>query len=108
MALLLGLWIALAPFSRPLPGGATFSLEATPRFGCQTPVVGMIGNDQPSADVYTAPRPQAGDPTVIREVDCTWQARFRVAIGTAILAAGFLLLATIRRRGNEAPTEPSD
>ena len=30
LALLLGLWITLAPFARPLPGGAPYTLEATP------------------------------------------------------------------------------
>jgi len=95
---LLGLWIALAPFHRPLAGGAAFSLEATPQVGCRTPVVGMMGDDRPTAEVHTTPRPAEGDPTVLREVDCTGRARFRVALGASLLVLGLLGLAVTRRR----------
>ena len=108
VALCLGLWIGLVPFSRPLPGGAPFSLEATPRIGCQTPVIGMVGHDQPAAEVFTVPRPQAGDPTATKKVDCTRHARFRVTIGTALVVVAIISWTTIRRRGSEASIEPSD
>ena len=84
--LLVGLWIALAPFARPLPGGEAFSFEATPEVGCQSPVIGMFGADQPVADVYTVPRPSEGDPVESRSVDCTGRARFRVAVGGLLVA----------------------
>ena len=41
LALLLGLWIALAPFARPLPGGAPYTLEATPEIDCRSPLIGL-------------------------------------------------------------------
>ncbi len=68
-ALLVGLWVLLAPFSRPLPGGETFSFEATPEIGCRTPVVGMLGDDHPIGEVYTSPLPAQGDPVADSAVD---------------------------------------
>ena len=90
-ALLVGLWVLLAPFSRPLPGGEPFSFEATPEIGCRTPVAGMLGDDRPIAEVYTSPLPIMGDPVVESAVDCTGRARFRVAVGGLLLIASVVL-----------------
>ncbi len=96
-SLLVGLWIVLAPFNRPLPGGEAFSFEATPEIGCRTPVVGMFGDDQPLTEVYTTPIPAEGDPIEQRRVDCTGRARFRVTLG-GLLTLTSLALATRTRR----------
>lgn len=87
---LLGLWIALVPFSRPLPGGAHFDLDATPRVGCRSPAVGAFVDDRPTGTVYTTPRPMEGDPTVEVEVPCGSRARFRLGLGVVLLAGGLL------------------
>ncbi len=97
-ALLLGLWIALAPFTRPLAGGAAFSLEATPEIGCRTPVVGILGDDRPIGEVYASPRPSAGEPMVERVVDCTGHARFRVGLGGLLVVVGLAGLTVGRRQ----------
>jgi hypothetical protein len=96
-ALLAGLWIALAPFSRPLPGGEAFSFEATPEIDCRTPMVGILGDDRPVAEVYTVPLPADGDPVEERLVDCTGRARFRFALGSLLLATSIALVVTGRR-----------
>ena len=101
-SLLVGLWIALVPFSRPLPGGEAFSFEATPEINCRTPLVGMLGDDRPVAEVYTVPLPAKGDPVEDRQVDCTGRARFRVALGS-LLAAASIALATTGRRPDSGP-----
>ena len=99
-ALLLGLWIALVPFDRPLPGGSTFSLEATPAIDCRSPVVGMLGDDRPVSEVYPSPRPDDGDPSETRTVDCTGRARFRVGLGGLLALVGALrLIVTQSGRG---------
>jgi len=103
VAVVLGLWIALVPFTRPLPGSTTFSLEATPEVNCRTPVIGMLGDDQPTVEVYTTPRPQAGDPTEPRTVDCTGRARFRIVLGASMLIVGLLGPGIARRRTVDRP-----
>jgi hypothetical protein len=95
--LLVGLWVLLAPFSRPLPGGEAFSFEATPEIGCRTPVIGMLGDDQPITEVYTSPLPAQGDPVVDSAVDCTGRARFRVVVGGLLLIASVVLAARSSR-----------
>ena len=96
---LLGLWIATAPFSRPLPGGTPFSFGSTPEVGCRTPLVGAFVGDAPSADVYTSPRPVAGDPMSTTTVECGGRARFRLALGTTLLVVAVGLLVVVRRSG---------
>ena len=87
---LLGLWIALVPFTRPLPGGADFQLESTPRVGCRSPLLGAFSDDRPTGTAYTTPRPMKGDPTTEVEVPCGSRARFRLGLGVVILAGGAL------------------
>ena len=99
VVVVLGIWIATAPFSRPLPGGAPFSFESTPEVGCRTPLVGAFGGDAPSAYVYTSPRPVAGDPMSPTTVECGGRARFRLALGTTLLVVAVGLLVVDRRRG---------
>ncbi|MEC9395712.1 MAG: hypothetical protein VYA89_07655 [Actinomycetota bacterium] len=106
-ALVLGGWITVVPFDRPLPGGAPFSLEATPAVGCRTPLLGMLGDDRPAAEVFTTPRPKIGDPTVMRSIDCTARARFRVALGGFLLVAGLVGLAASRPRSSTTPSGES-
>lgn len=103
-ALLVGLWVLLAPFSRPLPGGETFSFEATPEIGCRTPVVGMLGDDHPIGEVYTSPLPAQGDPVADSAVDCTGRARFRAIVGGLLLIASVALASrSIRPVDQPAP-----
>ena len=98
LALLLGLWIALAPFSRPLPGGAPYTLEATPEIDCRSPLIGLLYGDSPRADVYTTPRPSSDDPRTPTTVDCRSRAGFRVGVGTIFLISGASVLVIGRRR----------
>ena len=87
-ALLVGGWVAIAPFSRPLPGGAPFSFDATPKVDCRSPLVGTFQGDRPVADVYITPRPQVGDPTMAITIDCGGRARFRLTWGAGLALAG--------------------
>ena len=95
--LVLGLWILLIPFSRPLPGGEPFSFDATPEIKCKSPLVGIFGHDRPVADVYTVPLPSEGDPMEERQVDCTGRARFRAALASLLVAASTALAIHGRR-----------
>ena len=98
LALLLGLWIALAPFARPLPGGAPYTLEATPEIDCRSPLIGLLYGDSPRADVYTTPRPSSDDPRTPTTVDCRSRAGFRVGVGAIFLIGGASVLVIGRRR----------
>jgi len=98
LALLLGLWIALAPFTRPLPGGAPYTLEATPEIDCRSPLIGLLSGDSPRADVYTTPRPSSDDPRTPTTVDCRSRAGFRVGVGAIFLISGASVLLIGRRR----------
>lgn len=95
--LALGLWIALVPFSRPLPGGEPFSFDATPEIGCGMPLVDIFGNDQPVAHVYTVPLPSESDPMEGRLMDCTGRARFRVTLGSLLVAVSIAMAVRGRR-----------
>ena len=97
--LVLGLWIAIAPFTRPLPGGAPFSFESTPEVGCRTPLVGAFIEDRPTADTYSTPRPQADDPMSPTTVDCGGRAAFRLVLGTTLVIVAVGLHVMDRRRG---------
>ena len=96
LALLVGTWVAAAPFSRPLPGGAPFSFEATPEVNCRSPLVGSFQEDRPVADVYVAPRPQVGDRTMEITIDCGGRARFRLSFGAGLALVGLAVLAFSR------------
>ncbi len=96
LALLVGAWVAAAPFSRPLPGGAPFSFEATPEVNCQSPLVGSFRGDRPLAEVYVAPRPQVGDRTMEITIDCGGRARFRLSFGVGFALAGLVVLTASR------------
>ena len=98
LALVLGLWIALAPFTRPLPGGAPYTLEAPPEIGCRSPLVGLLSGDSPGADVYTTPRPSPDDPRTPTTVDCRSRAGCRVGLGVIFLGGGAAVLVGDRRR----------
>ena len=98
LALLLGLWIALAPFARPLPGGAPYTLEATPEIDCRSPLIGLLYGDSPRADVYTTPRPSSDDHRTPTTVDCRSRAGFRVGVGAIFLISGASVLVIGRRR----------
>ena len=96
LALLVGVWVAAAPFSRPLPGGAPFSFEATPEVNCRSPLVGSFRGDRPVAKVYVAPRPQVGDRTMEISIDCGGRARFRLSFGAGLVLAGLVVLVASR------------
>ena len=103
---LLGIWIAAAPFARPLPGGASFSFESTPELAwstpevaCRTPLVGAFSVDTPSADVYISPKPVAGDPMMSITVECGGRARFRLVLGSTLVVVAVGLVVLDRRRG---------
>ena len=87
--LLIGVWVAVAPFSRPLPGGAPFSFEATPEVDCRSPLFGVLDDDRPLVEVYLEPRPEIADPKVVTTIDCTGQARFRFSMGASLTLIGF-------------------
>ena len=95
--LVLGLWIVLFPFSRPLPGGEPFSFDATPEFGCGMPLLDAFGDDRPVANVYTVPLPSEGDPVEERRMDCTGRARFRIALGSLLVATSLAMAVYARR-----------
>jgi len=88
--------VAAVPFSRPLPGGAPFSFEATPEVNCRSPLVGSFRGDRPVAEVYVAPRPQVGDRTMEIPVDCGGRARFRLSFGAGLALAGLVAPAASR------------
>ncbi len=94
---MLGLWVLLVPFSRPLPGGEPFSFDATPEIECGTPLDGIFGDKQPLTNVFTVPLPSEGDPVEERRVDCTGRARFRVALGSLFVAASIAIAVHGRR-----------
>ena len=96
LALLVGVWVAAAPFSRPLPGGAPFSFEATPEVNCRSPFVGSFREDRPVAEVYVAPRPQVGDRTMEVTIDCGGRARCRRSFGAGVALAGLVVLGASR------------
>ncbi len=84
----LGLWIALIPFSRPLPGGEIFSFESTPAASCKSPILSAFNNDLLSYEVYVNPKPKIGDPTIYKSLDCSERATFRLAMGLFFLLLG--------------------
>ena len=94
---LLGLWIAVAPFSRPLPGGAPYGLTETPEVQCRSPLSGSFAEDRPVSQVFTTPGSQVGDPTVDVSVDCTARARFRLVLGMTLLLATATAARRLRR-----------
>ena len=77
----------MAPFTRPLPGGASFSFESTPEVGCRTPLVGAFTEDRPTADAYSTPRPQADDPMAPTTVDCFIESTPEVGCRTPLVGA---------------------
>ena len=85
--LVLGLWIAVAPFTRPLPGGAPFSFESTHELGCRTPLVDAFVEDRPTADAYSTPRPQADDLMAPTTVDCLIDSTPEVGCRTPLVGA---------------------
>ena len=85
--LVLGLWIAVAPFTRPLPGGAPFSFESTHELGCRTPLVDAFVEDSPAADAYLTPRPQVDDPMAPTTVDCFIDSTPEVGCRTPLVGA---------------------
>ena len=89
-ALLVGGWVSIAPFSRPLPGGAPFSFDATPKVDCRSPLVGTFQGDRPVANVYISPRPKVGDPTMAVTIDCGSRAQFRLTLGAGLALAGLI------------------
>ena len=97
IVLVLGLWIVLVPFSRPLPGGEPFSFDTTPELGCRMPLLGIFGEDRPVANVYTVPLPAEGDPAEERRMDCTGRARFRAALGSLLVATSLAMAVYARR-----------
>ena len=87
---LTGLWIAFAPFSRPLPGGEVFTFEANPEISCRSPLLGTFIDDRPSAEVFVTPRPQPGDSTTQIEINCTPRSRFRFGTGLLLSLVGLI------------------
>jgi len=81
LLIVLGLWIALIPFSRPLPGREIFSFDSTPEISCKSPIISAFNDNLPSYKVYINPIPKIGDPTTHKSVDCSEKATFRLALG---------------------------
>lgn len=92
VALIIGVWVGVAPFSRPLPGGSPFSFEATPEMNCRSPLFGVFGNDRPVVEVYVEPRPEIADPKVVTTIDCSGRAQFRFSLGASLTLIGFATL----------------
>jgi len=97
LMVLLGLWITLIPFSRPLPGGEIFSFENTPEASCRSPIFGTFTDDSPSYDVYVNPKPTIGDSTVSRSISCSSRATFRFVFGLSLAFLGSSLLLYSKR-----------
>ncbi len=95
--IVLGLWIALIPFSRPLPGGEIFSFENTPEASCRSPIFGTFTEDSPSYDVYISPKPEIGDLTVNKSVSCSGRATFRFVFGFSLLFLSACLLIYLQK-----------
>jgi hypothetical protein len=97
LLIILGLWIALIPFSRPLPGGEIFAFESTPEASCRSPIFGTFTEDSPSYDVYVHPKPKIGDSTVNKSVSCSGRATFRFVLGFSFLFLGACLMVYFQR-----------
>jgi hypothetical protein len=95
--IVLGLWITLVPFSRPLPGGEIFSFESTPEASCRSPIFGTFIEDSPSYEVYIDPKPKIGDPTVSTSVSCSGRATFRFIFGFSFFLLGTSLMVYYQR-----------
>jgi hypothetical protein len=61
------------------------------------PLLDAFGNDRPVANVYTVPLPSEGDPMEERRMDCTGRARFRVALGSLLVATSLAMAVYARR-----------
>ena len=85
LLVILGLWISLIPFSRPLPGGGIFSFENTPEVSSRSPIIGTFTEDSPSYEVYVNPKPKIGDPTISKSINCSSSATFRFVFGISII-----------------------
>ena len=97
LLVVLGLWISLIPFSRPLPGGGIFSFENTPEVSCRSPIFGTFTEDSPSYEVYVNPKPKIGDPTISKSINCSSRATFRFVFGISIFLIGMSLLIYLQR-----------
>ena len=97
LLIILGLWIALIPFSRPLPGGEIFAFESTPEASCRSPIFGTFTEDSPSYNVYVHPKPKIGDSTVNKSVSCSSRATFRFVLGFSFLFLGACLMVYFQR-----------
>lgn len=93
----LGFWIALMPFSRPLPGGEVFSFESTPEASCRSPIFGTFTEDSPFYEVYTNPKPKIGDPTINESISCSSRATFRFVFGFSLLLSGICVMIYFQR-----------
>ena len=101
LLIVLGLWIALIPFSRPLPGGEAFSFESTPEASCKSPIFGAFNDDFPSYEVFTTPKPKVGDITVTRSINCSDRATFRLALGFSFFLLGISTIVYFRKIKDE-------
>ena len=97
LLVVLGLWISLIPFSRPLPGGGIFSFENTPEVSCRSPIFGTFTEDSPSYEVYVNPKPKIGDPTISKSINCSSRATFRFVLGLSLLFLGICLTVYFQR-----------
>ena len=97
LLVILGLWISLIPFSRPLPGGGIFSFESTPEVSCRSPIFGTFTEDSPSYEVYVNPKPKIGDPTISKSISCSSRATFRLVFGLSLFLIGMSLLVYLQR-----------
>ena len=97
LLIILGLWVALIPFSRPLPGGEIFSFENTPEASCRSPIFGTFAEDSPSYDVYVSPKPKIGDPTINQSISCSSRATFRFVFGFSLFLLGACLIIYFKR-----------
>jgi hypothetical protein len=61
------------------------------------PLLGIFGDDQPVVNVYTVPLPSEGDPVEERRMDCTGRARFRIALGSLLVATSLAMAVYARR-----------
>lgn len=103
----LGAWIALFPFSRPLPGGDVTDLARTPEVSCGSPAAASFrGEDDrlllPREPVTAVDLAERGWSVIVPDPEgyCRGRARFRLATGI-VLVAGGVVAAAAAGRGRE-------
>jgi hypothetical protein len=103
IAVAVGLWIVLAPFPRPVPGGVVDAIEVTPEARCGSALLDALRGDATATAVVAATEvASSSDPQEEVTVDCSDRARTRVAVGVVVVILGGIAVIWARQsRGHD-------